>query len=71
MVSGSKILQGYGTMLVLAVGVHSQNRKLQLKLEHGDEEIPLRVKLSGFAEKIGKIVMVTAIITFPGQLHGI
>ena len=37
LISGSKIMEGTGSMLVLAVGKHSQYGQLKLKIQSGDD----------------------------------
>eukprot|EP00834_Sanchytrium_tribonematis_P001579 NODE_40_length_35084_cov_0.543519.p3 type:complete len:923 gc:universal NODE_40_length_35084_cov_0.543519:31963-29195(-) len=54
LISGSKVVDGLGTALVLAVGIHSQNGKLLMSLVNSSEFTPLQVKLNLFGEKIAK-----------------
>jgi Ca2+-transporting ATPase len=45
MISGSQVLQGTGTMVVLAVGTNSQYGRIQMKLSMPEDETPLQQKL--------------------------
>jgi P-type E1-E2 ATPase len=42
MVSGSKLMEGTGTMVVAAVGKNSTYGKLKIKIQHADDETPLQ-----------------------------
>ncbi|KAK9366568.1 hypothetical protein V1509DRAFT_654609 [Lipomyces kononenkoae] len=55
-VSGSKILEGYGTFLVTAVGRNSAYGKtmMDLRSDEGNEVTPLQSKLNAIAEVIAK-----------------
>lgn len=63
-ISSSKILEGTGKMLVLAVGENSQFGILKKKIQASDDETPLQQKLSILAEQIGHVGMVAAALTF-------
>jgi Ca2+ transporting ATPase len=63
-ISSSKILEGTGKMLVLAIGEHSQYGILKKKIQASDDETPLQQKLSILAEQIGHVGMVAAALTF-------
>jgi len=63
-VSGSRILEGTGKMLVLATGVHSQYGKLKLVLQNETDETPLQQKLTILAEQIGLVGTISAGLTF-------
>ncbi|KAK7208151.1 hypothetical protein BZA70DRAFT_37797 [Myxozyma melibiosi] len=54
--SGSKVLEGFGTFLVVAVGPHSANGKTMMDLRSDDTEeaTPLQGKLNVIAETIAK-----------------
>lgn len=55
LISGSKITDGAGFALVLAVGVHSQLGILRSSMETEEPETPLQLKLTDLAEMIGII----------------
>ncbi|KAL2923518.1 putative calcium-transporting ATPase 11 plasma membrane-type [Bienertia sinuspersici] len=62
---GTKVQDGYATMLVTAVGMRTEWGKLMETLsEETDDETPLQVKLNGVATIIGKIGLVFAVLTF-------
>ncbi|EGR29017.1 hypothetical protein IMG5_164760 [Ichthyophthirius multifiliis] len=66
LVSGSKVIEGSGEMLISAVGVNSQNGKLKLRLQEEDDDVktPLQEKLDVLADEIGKIGITCATLTF-------
>lgn len=64
LISGSRILDGNGSMLVLAVGRRSQYGILKAALQQEQDETPLQIKLSHLAEQIGHVGMYAAIATF-------
>ena len=68
MISSSKVLEGTGKMLVLAVGEHSQYGILQKTLVKESEETPLQTKLATLADQIGKVGMFSAALTFVAML---
>lgn len=57
-------MEGTGSMLVLAVGKHSQYGKLKMKIQAGDDETPLQQKLSILASQVGKVGLAASILTF-------
>lgn len=64
MISGTKVVDGSGIMLVLRVGentVQGEMKKLGLS---ENEATPLQVKLESVAEDIGKLGTLVAILTF-------
>ncbi|KAG6482596.1 calcium-transporting ATPase 10, plasma membrane-type-like [Zingiber officinale] len=72
LLSGTKVQDGTGKMLVATVGMRSQWGKLMATLsEGGDDETPLQVKLNGVATIIGKIGLVFAIVTFAVLAQGL
>ena len=71
LISGSKIQDGSGFALVLAVGVHSQLGILRASMESEPDETPLQLKLTDLAEMIGNIGMVGAGLTFIGCTIGL
>jgi Ca2+-transporting ATPase len=66
LISGSKIQDGSGFALVLAVGLHSQLGILRASMESEPEDTPLQLKLTDLAEMIGNIGMLGASLTFIG-----
>lgn len=68
LISSSKILEGTGRMVVLAVGEHSQYGILKKTLVQEEDETPLQTKLSVLADQIGKVGMFSAAITFIAML---
>ncbi|KAF3441990.1 hypothetical protein FNV43_RR15906 [Rhamnella rubrinervis] len=65
LLSGSKVQDGSGKMLVTTVGMRTEWGKLMETLsEGGEDETPLQVKLNGVATVIGKIGLFFAVLTF-------
>lgn len=64
LISSSKILEGTGKMVVLAVGESSQYGILKKKIQASDDETPLQQKLSILANQIGDVGMWSAGLTF-------
>ncbi|KAK0596740.1 hypothetical protein LWI29_018555 [Acer saccharum] len=65
LLSGTKVQDGSGTMLVTTVGMRTEWGKLMETLnESGVDETPLQVKLNGVATIIGKIGLSFAVVTF-------
>eukprot|EP00252_Welwitschia_mirabilis_P022523 TRINITY_DN6111_c0_g1_i1.p1 TRINITY_DN6111_c0_g1~~TRINITY_DN6111_c0_g1_i1.p1 ORF type:complete len:1037 (-),score=213.98 TRINITY_DN6111_c0_g1_i1:60-3170(-) len=65
LLSGTKVQDGCGKMLVTTVGMRTEWGKLMATLsEGGEDETPLQVKLNGVATIIGKIGLFFAIVTF-------
>ncbi|KAJ6702517.1 CALCIUM-TRANSPORTING ATPASE [Salix koriyanagi] len=65
LLSGTKVQDGSGKMLVTAVGMRTEWGKLMVTLsEVGEDETPLQVKLNGVATIIGKIGLAFAVLTF-------
>ncbi|GAB4843883.1 Alpha carbonic anhydrase 4, variant 2 [Ancistrocladus abbreviatus] len=65
LLSGTKVQDGSGKMLVTAVGMRTEWGHLMETLsEGGDNETPLQVKLNGVATIIGKIGLAFAVLTF-------
>ncbi|KAJ3161363.1 hypothetical protein HDU86_007145 [Geranomyces michiganensis] len=54
MLSGTKVVNGSGRMLVIGCGVNSMNGRTMLALEVEPEETPLQTKLSALADQIAK-----------------
>ncbi|KAM3136897.1 hypothetical protein pb186bvf_010982 [Paramecium bursaria] len=64
LISGTKVVDGTGTMLVLAVGENTSAGKLKLLLDQDNPPTPLQQKLEGLAEDIGKVGTIVAVLTF-------
>ncbi|XP_008244263.1 PREDICTED: calcium-transporting ATPase 4, plasma membrane-type-like [Prunus mume] len=65
LLSGTKVLDGSGIMLVTTVGMRTEWGKLmEILSEGGEDETPLQVKLNGVATFIGKIGLTFAVLTF-------
>ncbi|KAJ7976747.1 Calcium-transporting ATPase [Quillaja saponaria] len=65
LLSGTKVQDGSGKMLITAVGMRTEWGKLMETLnEGGEDETPLQVKLNGVATIIGKIGLTFAVLTF-------
>lgn len=57
LVSGTKVVEGTGKMLVLTVGVNTVENGLKMKLQKEDDTTPLQEKLTVLADQIGQIGM--------------
>ena len=64
MISGGKVTEGVGRMLVTATGIHSSYGKTMMSLQEGNEATPLQTKLNGLAEYIAKIGSAAALLLF-------
>ncbi|KAK7313767.1 hypothetical protein VNO77_38965 [Canavalia gladiata] len=65
LLSGTRVQDGAGTMLVTTVGMRTQWGKLvEVLNEGGEDETPLQVKLNGVATIVGKIGLSFALLTF-------
>lgn len=65
LLSGTKVQDGSGKMMVTTVGMKTEWGKLMETLsEGGEDETPLQVKLNGVATLIGKIGLTFAVLTF-------
>jgi Ca2+ transporting ATPase len=64
LISGSKVIEGYGLMIVCGVGLHSINEKIRQMsgVENEEESTPLQERLENLAELLGKIGLVAGII---------
>lgn len=72
LLSGTKVQDGSGKMMVTTVGMRTQWGKLMATLsEGGDDETPLQVKLNGVATIIGKIGLFFAVVTFAVMMQGL
>lgn len=63
-VSGSKIMDGSGRVLICAVGVNTQLGKLKLMLQEDNPPTPLQMKLESIAEDIGKVGTIAAAMVY-------
>ncbi|BAT96345.1 Calcium-transporting ATPase [Vigna angularis] len=65
LLSGTKVQDGQGKMIVTTVGMRTEWGKLMETLsEGGEDETPLQVKLNGVATVIGKIGLTFSVLTF-------
>jgi len=65
MMSGCKVADGYGTMLVTAVGLNTEWGLVMASIsEDNGEETPLQVRLNGVATFIGKVGLAVAVVVF-------
>ncbi|KAK3622501.1 plasma membrane calcium [Elasticomyces elasticus] len=64
MISGGKVTEGVGRMLVTATGIHSSYGKTMMSLQEGNEATPLQTKLNGLAEYIAKLGSSAALLLF-------
>jgi Ca2+-transporting ATPase len=65
LLSGCKITEGYGEMMVVAVGMNTEwGRIMAVTSEENDEETPLQMRLDGVATGIGKVGTLVAFIVF-------
>ncbi|KAL9319186.1 hypothetical protein ACSQ67_015703 [Phaseolus vulgaris] len=65
LLSGTKVQDGQGKMIVTTVGMRTEWGKLMETLsEGGEDETPLQVKLNGVATVIGKIGLAFSVLTF-------
>ncbi|KAG2361782.1 hypothetical protein BDR07DRAFT_1485475 [Suillus spraguei] len=63
-VSGSKVLEGVGSYVVVAVGTKSFNGRIMMALRTETEHTPLQLKLNVLAELIAKLGSIAGIILF-------
>eukprot|EP01091_Cochliopodium_minus_P014751 TRINITY_DN505_c0_g1_i1.p1 TRINITY_DN505_c0_g1~~TRINITY_DN505_c0_g1_i1.p1 ORF type:complete len:1009 (-),score=313.19 TRINITY_DN505_c0_g1_i1:89-3070(-) len=61
---GCQVLDGRGTMLVAAVGPHTQWGRIKALVMKEGEDTPLQIHLEELAESIGKMGLVAAAFTF-------
>nr|OQO28236.1 hypothetical protein B0A51_05386 [Rachicladosporium sp. CCFEE 5018] len=64
MISGAKVTEGFGRMLVTATGIHSSYGKTMMALREDGEATPLQVKLNTLAEYIAKLGSGAALLLF-------
>ncbi|KAJ1978832.1 plasma membrane calcium, partial [Dimargaris verticillata] len=61
--SGAKVMEGVGRVVVIAVGIHSFYGKMMMALREGqDQETPLQKKLDLLAEQIAKFGLTAALL---------
>lgn len=64
MISGAKVTEGFGRMIVTATGIHSSYGKTMLALREDNEATPLQMKLNNLAEYIAKLGSAAALLLF-------
>eukprot|EP00759_Apiculatamorpha_spiralis_P021680 PhF_6_TR26308/c0_g1_i1/m.37773/K05850/ATP2B; Ca2+ transporting ATPase, plasma membrane len=62
--SGTNILEGAGTMMVVGVGVNSYAGRIAMSLRVEKKDTPLQEKLGELADNIGQLGLLAAILTF-------
>ncbi|KAI9230922.1 MAG: PMCA-type calcium-translocating P-type ATPase [Piptocephalis tieghemiana] len=60
--SGSRVLEGVGQCMIIAVGKNSIHGRTMLSLQDDPEETPLQAKLNVLAEKIAKLGSAAALL---------
>lgn len=68
LISGSRVMEGTGYMIVLAVGINSQEGMNKAKLQKDSDDTPLQEKLAVLADQIGRMGIASAAITFAALL---
>ncbi|KAG6839792.1 hypothetical protein C0991_011647 [Blastosporella zonata] len=63
-VSGSKVLEGVGHYVIIAVGTKSFHGRIMMALQSDPETTPLQLKLNALAELIAKLGSVAGLILF-------
>lgn len=64
LISGSKVMEGTGRIMVIGVGRYSQYGMLKMKIQQDPDPTPLQQKLGLLAEQIGDIGKYSAVVTF-------
>ncbi|EJF64840.1 calcium-translocating P-type ATPase [Dichomitus squalens LYAD-421 SS1] len=64
MISGSKVQEGYGSYVVIAVGTRSFNGRIMMALRGDSENTPLQLKLNDLAELIAKLGSAAGLVLF-------
>ncbi|KAI0033537.1 hypothetical protein K488DRAFT_47461, partial [Vararia minispora EC-137] len=67
-VSGSKVLEGVGSYVVIAVGTRSFNGRIMMALRGDPEDTPLQLKLNALADAIAWAGMIAGIVLFIGLM---
>ncbi|KAJ3193034.1 hypothetical protein HK101_005554 [Irineochytrium annulatum] len=68
LLSGTKVVNGVGKMLVVATGPNSVNGRLLASLDVEPEETPLQMKLGRLADQIAKFGLAAAVVMVVGLL---
>lgn len=63
-ISGSKLLDGTGAMLVIAVGEHSYHGRMMMSMQEESMATPLQIKLAHLANLIAKLGAAMALLMF-------
>ncbi|KAI0067278.1 calcium-translocating P-type ATPase [Artomyces pyxidatus] len=63
-VSGSKVLEGVGSYVVISVGTKSFNGRIMMALRRDSENTPLQLKLNDLAELIAKFGSIAGLLLF-------
>ncbi|KAI0787507.1 calcium-translocating P-type ATPase [Fomes fomentarius] len=64
LISGSKVLEGYGSYVVIAVGTRSFNGRIMMALRGDTEHTPLQLKLNRLAELIATVGSAAGLLLF-------
>ncbi|TFY80381.1 hypothetical protein EWM64_g3629 [Hericium alpestre] len=64
LVSGSKVLEGVGSYVIIAVGTKSFNGRIMMALRTDTENTPLQLKLNDLAEAIAKFGSIAGLLLF-------
>ncbi|PPJ53383.1 hypothetical protein CBER1_01013 [Cercospora berteroae] len=64
MISGGKVTEGIGRMVVTAVGTNSTYGRTMLSLQESNDATPLQAKLNNLAEYIAKLGSAAALLLF-------
>ncbi|KAJ6544760.1 calcium-transporting ATPase [Mycena vulgaris] len=67
-ISGSKVLEGVGKYVVVAVGTKSFNGRIMMALRGDTDNTPLQIKLNALAELIAKLGSAAGLILFSALL---
>ncbi|KAH8105591.1 calcium-translocating P-type ATPase [Phellopilus nigrolimitatus] len=67
-VSGSKVLEGVGSYVVIVVGVKSFNGRIMMALRTDNDNTPLQTKLNDLAELIAKLGSAAGLLLFVALL---
>ncbi|KAH9025691.1 calcium-translocating P-type ATPase [Lactarius deliciosus] len=67
-VSGSKVVEGVGSYVVISVGTKSFNGRITMALRRNSENTPLQLKLNGLSEIIAKIGSIAGGLLFAALL---
>ncbi len=64
LISGSKVMEGTGSMIVLAVGENTREGISKKLMVGSDDQTPLQVKLETLSNQIGELGIKSAAVTF-------